>query len=64
MQLDDGKFGFGIKISINLRMSVLVDFEKLCLFDNARNVASNVFLLIIVPWQTGCSSSDRSSPLE
>ena len=47
-------------MSINFRMSFLVDLENLCLFDKAKNVASNVFLLMLVPWQTGCSSSDRS----
>lgn len=42
---------------------VLADFEKLCFLDNAKRVASKVLLLTLVPWQTGCSASDRCSSL-
>ena len=53
-----------MNVSRNLRMSFLVDFENLCLFDNAKKVASNVLLLMTVPLQTGCSPAVISSSLE
>ena len=44
----------------NLRMSFLAAFENLCLFDDAKKVASNVLLLMAVPSQTGCSPAEIS----
>lgn len=48
----------------NLRMSFLAAFENLCLFDDAKKVASNVLLLMAVPSQTGCSPAEISPSLE
>ena len=48
-------------MSKNLRISVLVDFEKLCLLDKARKLASK--LLLFVPLQTGSSPSLTSPSL-
>ena len=44
----------------NLRMSFLAAFENLCLFDDAKKVASNVLLLMAVPSLTGCSPAEIS----
>ena len=48
----------------NLRMPFLAAFENLCLFDDAKKVASNVLLLMAVPSQTGCSPAEISPSLE
>ena len=48
----------------NLRMSFLAAFENLCLFDDAKKVASNVLLLMAVPSQTGYSPAEISPSLE